>query len=93
MDSQVAKFQDNTGMGLHVEFDVVKVTKPLASVHSIAKMDNRVVFEEKGGYIQNVQSNTATALRLDGQLYYLDVWIQVPEDLVIASPLTKQQGR
>ena len=55
-------------------------------------MGNRVVFEENGGYIMHVESQRCTPLRLDGKLYYMDLWIQVPEELVRSSPFYQAAG-
>ena len=89
----MVKAQDVNGTGVHLEFDVVKVTKPLASVYSITRTGSDVVFKKDGGYILNVDTNKRTPLRLDGKLYYLDLWIEVPEAMVRSSPFIRQHGR
>ena len=57
LGSQTVSARDCNGVGLQLEFDVAKITKPLASVYSITRKGNNVVFEENGGYILNVNSN------------------------------------
>ena len=93
LGSQTVTAKDANGLSLQLEFDVAKLTKPLASVYSITRKGNKVVFGENGGYILNVHTNQQTPLRLDGKLYYLDLWIEVPETLVRSSPFIRQHGR
>ena len=93
LGSQRVSARDASGQLLTLEFDIVdKVTKPLASVHSIAKKGNAVVFEDDGGYVLHKASGKKTPLRLEGKLYYLDLWVQVPEELAKASPFCRPAG-
>ena len=48
MERKRVQAHDEQGQLLTLEIDIAeKITKPLASVHTIAKNCNRVVFEEK----------------------------------------------
>lgn len=93
MGSQGVRGQDVNGVGLSLEVDAVNVTKALAPLYSIAKTGDRLVFEDTGGYIYNIQSNKTTQLRLDSKLYYLDLRVEVAESSVRSSPFTRKQGR
>ena len=54
---------------MKLEFDIAKITKPLASVYTIAKQGNEVTFHDTGGHIKNKASGKITPLRLEGKLY------------------------
>ena len=82
---------DETGQSIQLQFDIANITKPLASVYTIAKKGNRCVFEEDGGYIENKATGKQTPLRLEGKLYYLDLWLKVPKRLVETSPFVRPQ--
>ena len=91
LGAQRVQAQDEQGQLLPLEFDIAeKVTKPLASVHTIAKTGNRVVFEDDGGYVEHKATGAKTPLRLDGKLYYLDLSVQIPEQLARSSPFCVQ---
>ena len=82
---------DENGQTIRLQFDICNITKPLASVYTIANKGNEVVFRDDGGYIKNVATGKQTPLRLEGKLYYLDLWLEVPENLVMASPFLRPQ--
>ena len=82
---------DENGQTIKLQFDVAKITKPLASVYTIAKKGNEVTFRDDGGYIQNVNTGKIIPLRPDCKLYYLDLWIEVPEHFVMTSPFVRPQ--
>lgn len=86
--------QDQDGQMPSLDFDIAdKVAQQLASVHSIAQKSNATVFEEDGGYILHKASTKRTPLRLEGKLYYLDLWVQAPEDIAKASPFVGRPKR
>ena len=64
-----------------MDVEVAKVTRPLASAGEIVRKNNRVVLDLPESYIQNKKTGYKTPLRIDGNLFYLDVWIKVPEPL------------
>ena len=58
---------------------------------TITKHGNEVTFKKDGGFIKNEATGRTTPLRLDGKLYYLDLWLEVPEKLVMQSPFVRPQ--
>ena len=84
---------DETGQSIMMEFCICNITKPLASVYTIAKKGNEVTFREDGGHIKTLATGKVTPLRLDGKLYYLGLWIEVPEALVQTSPFVRPTQR
>ena len=79
----------DNGQSLTVGFDVAKITRPLASVGEIVKKSCQVVFDSDGSYIQNKKTGKTIPVRQDGNLYYPDLWVQVPDELS-ASPFVRQ---
>ena len=65
------------------------MSRPLASVAGIAKKNHRVVFDEGMSYIENKSSGRWTPLRQEGNLFFLDLWVRVPEKLT-TSPFVRQ---
>ena len=93
LGSQEVKAKDCNGVDVKLDFDTAKITKPLASVYSITRTGNRAVVEEHGGYILNLTTNKMSPLKLEGKLYYLDLWVEAPETLARSSPFTRQHSR
>ena len=79
---------NNEGKTIALEFDVAKISRPLASVAEIVKKEHRVVFDDVS-YIEHKKSGIWTPLRQEGNLFFLDLWVQVPESLV-KSPFVRQ---
>ena len=57
---------------------VVDVTKPLLSLRKVCEAGNKVVLEEKGGYIEDLSSGARTNIECDGSTYAVWVWVLVP---------------
>ena len=55
---------------------VCDVNKPLLSVSKMVKAGNRVVFDEDGSYIENVQSGEKVWLKEQGGMYMLKIWVK-----------------
>ena len=89
LGTQTVSGTADNGQSLTVGFDVAKITRPLASVSEIVKKSCRVVFDSDGSYIQNKKTGKTIPVRQDGNLYYLDLWVQVPDELS-ASPFVRQ---
>ena len=62
-----------------ITLQLTDVLKPLASVSQICEAGNRVVFEDTGGYIENIKSGTRTPIRKAGKAYKLDLWVKARE--------------
>ena len=66
---------------LEMSFEVAKVSRPLASAGEMVRKNNRVVLDEHDSYIQNKKTGYKTPLRVVGNLFYLDIWVNVPQAL------------
>ena len=73
---------------VEMSVEVAKVARPLASAGEIVRKNNRVVLDLPESYIQNKRTGYKTPLRVDGNLFYLDLYVKVPETL--ANDLTKK---
>ena len=62
-----------------ITLQLTDVLKPLASVSQICEAGNRVVFEETGGYIENIKTGIKTPIRKAGKAYKLDLWVKARE--------------
>ena len=89
---QIAKGKSDSKdpMNITVEFDVADVSRPLGSVSKLVKKRHRVVFDDPISFIQNKVTGKKIDLREQGGLYFLDLWVQVPEDLVIPDRFVRQ---
>ena len=56
---------------------VTNVTKALGSVGKICEAGNRIVFEPKGGYIENIETGGRTPLHKEGVVYKLRTWTKI----------------
>ena len=89
----IAEGVSEEGMGLKIDFDLAKVTRPLLSVFKMTAAGHRVQFHETGGTIQIKGSNQTIKLRAEGRLYMLDLWCQVPAKLAESSPFIRQVAK
>ena len=89
---QIAKGKSDSKdpMNITVEFDVADVSRPLGSVSKLVKKRHRVVFDDPISFIQNKVTGKKIDLREQGGLYFLDLWVQVPEYLVIPDRFVRQ---
>ena len=78
---QDVKGTTESGNLLNIGFDVAKITRPLASVAEIVRKNYRVVFDTDGSFIEDKKTGKWIDVRQEGSLYYLDLWVQVPEEL------------
>ena len=77
-------------MGLKIDFDIAKVTRPLLSVFKMTAAGHRVQFHDNGGTIHIKGSNRKIKLRPEGRLYMLELWCQVAAKLAESSPFIRQ---
>ena len=89
----VAEGVSEEGIGLKIDFDLAKVTRPLLSVFKMTAAGHRVQFNEVGGFIQVKGSNQKIKLRSEGRLYMLDLWCQVPAKIAETSPFIRQVAK
>ena len=71
-----------------IDFEVAKVSRPLASAGEMVRKNKRVVLEDLDSYAEHKRTSYRTPLRFDGNLFYLDLWVRVPE--AIAEDLCKR---
>ena len=74
----------------HVAGVDADVSRPLGSVSKLVKKRHRVIFDDPISFIQNKVTGKKINLREQGGLYFLDLWVQVPEDLVIPDRFVRQ---
>ena len=89
LGSQKVFGTDNHGSRISLDFDVAKISRPLASVAEMVKKNYRVIFDEGRSYIENKATGRWTPLRQEGNLFFLDIWVRVPEKLA-SSPFVRQ---
>ena len=89
LGSQSVKGSTDAGQNLSIGFDVAKVTRPLVSVSEMVRKNYKVVLDNEGSYIQNKKTGKHINVRQEGSLYYLDLWVQVPEE-ISNSPFVRQ---
>ena len=89
LGGQDVKGTTESGHLLNIGFDVAKITRPLASVAEIVRKNYRVVFDTDGSFIEDKKTGKWIDVRQEGSLYYLDLWVQVPEELA-TSPFVRQ---
>ena len=89
----IAEGMSEEGIGLKIDFDIAKVTRPLLSVFKMNAAGHRVQFHENGGTIQMKGTNKRIKLRPEGRLYMLDLWCQVPAKLAESSPFIRQVAK
>ena len=89
LGSQSVKGATDSGQNLSIGFDVAKITRPLVSVSEMVRKNYKVVLDNEGSYIQNKKTGKHIEVRQEGSLYYLDLWVQVPEQ-ISNSPFVRQ---
>ena len=77
------------GQQIILPFEVAPITRPLASVAEIVSKKHRVVFDKECSYVEDKASGRWVELRQEGNLYFLDLWTQVPEELS-TNPFVRQ---
>ncbi len=72
------RFTMMTGEGNKAEatFQVADVTRPLCSVTKICDRGNRVVFDAKGGYIENFATGVQTKFSRQNNVYVMDMYLE-----------------
>lgn len=58
-----------------------KLSRPLASGYEITEAGNELSMWKGGGHIKCKKSGATTALRQEGKLWFLDLWVQVPSSI------------
>ena len=89
----IAEGMSEEGMGLKIDFDIAKVTRPLLSVHKMASNSHRVIFHETGGYVQVKGTDTKVNRKQEGRLFMLDLWVKVPQEVANSSTSVRQVAK
>ena len=76
-------------MRVTLDFYVADISRPLASGAKIMQKNNRIVLDNDAIYIDNKETGDWVPLRREGNLFFLDLWVQVPEKLV-NTPFVRQ---
>ena len=71
-------------------FNISKITRPWLSVTLTTNNGHKVIFGKDEGYVRLANSDKKIKLRKDGQLWMLNMWVQVPEDIARNSPFARQ---
>ena len=58
-----------------------KLSRPLASGYEITEAGNEQSMWKGGGHIKCSKSGATTALRQEGKLWFLDLWVKVPRSI------------
>ena len=90
LGNQMVRAQNNKGDQVELQFNVANISRPLASVHEICERGHSVVLKKDSGYIQSDATGRKTELRVEGKLYFLDLWVQIPKKLAEASPFARR---
>ena len=81
--------QSEMGLPMNIAFDIAKMTSSLMSFSEIIKKQSKVVFDEEATYTENKRIGEWVDFRQEGSLYYLDLWVEVPQELS-QSPFVRQ---
>ena len=76
------------GTEFNTNFDVAKITRPLLSVQQMVQNGHRLEFGKDQKHLV-FKGGKIIPLRQEGELYMLDLWCQVPEELPRTSPFVK----
>ena len=58
--------------------EVAEVRRPLMSVSKMTAAGNEVRLSDKNPYIGNLRNGQKTALRKEGNVFVIDLWVKVP---------------
>ena len=92
LGSQMAsgKSDSDKPVDINIEFEVANISRPLGSVSKLLRKGNKIVFDEGNSYIKNKKSGEQISLREEGGLFFLDVWVEVPNDMVLNPSFARQ---
>ena len=80
-----------SGKTFSMDFNIADISRPTASMGEILGKANRAVFDSDDSYIENKQTGAWMPMRREGNLFYLDVWCQVPTHIA-SNPFVRQVG-
>ena len=83
--------QSNEGKTVRMEFNIADISRPIASIGEIIGKENRAVFDSEESYIENKRTGSWIPMRRDGYLFFIDMWCQIPANL-LTNPFVRQVG-
>ena len=86
------KSDSDNPVNIDIDFEVANISRPLGSVSKLLRKNNKVVLDEGNSFIQNKTTGQKVSLREEGGLFFLDVWVEVPHDMVINPGFARQVG-
>ena len=94
LGSQTAKGKSDQEkpVDISIDFEVANISRSLGSVSKLIRKNNKVVFDDGDSYIQNKKSGKRINLREEESLFFLDVWCEIPEDMVLNPSFALQVG-
>ena len=82
-EKHITGYTDNEGLQRSFTAQICDVNKPLLSVRRVTQAGNRVVFEEHGGYIEDMKTGEKMWIKEKDGMYLLKLWVrkggQAPE--------------
>ena len=60
---------------------ICPVKRPLLSLSQVIAKGHRVQLDGKDPHILNIRSGQKTKLRMKGQVFELDLWVRIPEEV------------
>ena len=81
--------QSENGKTMKVEFNIADISRPILSIGELIGKSNRAVFDSDPNYIENTNTGAWIPLRLDNNLFYSDMWCQMPGE-IDSSTLARQ---
>ena len=68
------------GKGAPLTFQIADVRRPRCAVAKLCDRGNRVVFDHRGGAVQNLRTGNITRFRREGGIYILDLWLDQKDE-------------
>ena len=81
------------GTPVSLEFDVAKISRPLASAAELMAKNNRIVLDNDESYIESKENGSWVPLRREGNLFFLDMWVHSARCVDPCSALTVMVNR
>ena len=78
-EQHIRAVTDN-GLETEVIFQLADVEGPLVSISSVCGRENRVIFGQSGGVIQNVATGAEVPFQRRGGVYALGLWVRRPRE-------------
>ena len=87
---QQISFRTKEGQVRKTTWQVADVRRPLMSVSKMAAAGNEVVLNGKDPRVTNLRTKEVTQIRREGNVYVLDLWVQVPRHRDLSGAMAPQ---